>query len=151
MIDYATEFRIFASVSKWNAAAIYDAFYHGLSETLKDLLAARVLPETLDGLVDLAIRIDQRMRERLKERSEEARPLAPKSHSTIRRCSGSSISSDSSGAATQLGHTRLNPEERQRRFRANLCLYCGGAGHVVRTCPVKDRAQRETESNVVTY
>ena len=29
----------------------------------------------------------------------------------------------------QLGHTRLSPEEKERRRRQNLCLYCGQPGH----------------------
>lgn len=37
----------------------------------------------------------------------------------------------------QLGRSRLSPEERERRFRENLCLYCGQSGHRVLFCPLK--------------
>ncbi|KAG5271174.1 hypothetical protein AALO_G00176750 [Alosa alosa] len=34
----------------------------------------------------------------------------------------------------------LTPAERQRRITSNLCLYCGGDGHRVATCPAKGRS-----------
>ena len=34
---------------------------------------------------------------------------------------------------------RLSPEKRARRITQNLCLYCGGQGHVARFCPNKPR------------
>lgn len=39
----------------------------------------------------------------------------------------------------QLGLVRapLTPEEKLRGRQANLCLYCGGTGHFLRTCPVR--------------
>ncbi len=32
---------------------------------------------------------------------------------------------------------RLAPAERQRRLSKGLCLYCGGVGHVISTCPTR--------------
>lgn len=37
----------------------------------------------------------------------------------------------------QIGHAHLTPMERTRRFKENLCLYCGRAGHLLRDCPVQ--------------
>ena len=37
------------------------------------------------------------------------------------------------------GSPRLTEEEKERRRRNNLCLYCGGSGHMVRNCPAKLR------------
>ena len=34
---------------------------------------------------------------------------------------------------------RLSPEERRRRIEQNMCLYCGGQGHIARFCPNKPR------------
>lgn len=36
---------------------------------------------------------------------------------------------------TQLGWTRLSPEERQHRQCQGLCIYCGGAGHYIAKRP----------------
>ncbi|XP_036066925.1 uncharacterized protein LOC118598371 [Oryzias melastigma] len=42
--DYVIRFRTMASYSKWNEEALYDMFYEGLSDVVKDELAARELP-----------------------------------------------------------------------------------------------------------
>ncbi|XP_070406069.1 uncharacterized protein [Nothobranchius furzeri] len=38
-----------------------------------------------------------------------------------------------------IGRAHLPPEERQRRFREGLCLYCGQPGHQVSDCPVNKK------------
>ncbi|KAF7640545.1 hypothetical protein LDENG_00038590 [Lucifuga dentata] len=38
--DYAIEFRTLAAESKWNSFSLLDAFYHGLSDYIKDELVA---------------------------------------------------------------------------------------------------------------
>ena len=37
----------------------------------------------------------------------------------------------------QVGRTRLSVWERSRRMNNNCCLYCGGAGHFIATCPIR--------------
>ncbi|MEQ2301136.1 hypothetical protein AMECASPLE_032875, partial [Ameca splendens] len=39
----------------------------------------------------------------------------------------------------QIGHTRLSPEEWQRRFEAKACLYCSSQEHFKATCPVRPK------------
>ncbi|KAI3366209.1 hypothetical protein L3Q82_010033 [Scortum barcoo] len=68
VIDYAIEFRTLAADSGWNTAAINDAFVNGLSEEVKDQLAPHKLPLHFEDLVDIAVRIDNRLQEREKER-----------------------------------------------------------------------------------
>ena len=49
---------------------------------------------------------------------------------------GSSTSGSSSSAPDKLGKDgKLTPQERQRRFDNNLCLFCGGTGHTAKDCP----------------
>ena len=36
---------------------------------------------------------------------------------------------------------KITYEERQRRMTNKLCLYCGGSGHQVASCPVKKPIQ----------
>ncbi len=38
-----------------------------------------------------------------------------------------------------MGHARISPEERDRRYRQNLCLYCSQAGHVKVSCPTRHK------------
>ncbi len=39
--------------------------------------------------------------------------------------------------AMQVGHALISPEERDRWYHQNLCLYCGQAGHVKISCPTR--------------
>ena len=146
--DYSIEFRTIAAESNWNAPSLFDAFYNGLSDRIKDELAARDPPADLDSLVTLAIRIDGRLRERRRERAQSSVP--PVSfHSPPRRPSPPAEQSAPSALPEpmQLGRAQLSTAERQRRLRENQCLYCGRDGHFVfilsskrRGSPVKQRA-----------
>ena len=47
-----------------------------------------------------------------------------------------SSSGTSSSISDKLGKDgKLTPQERQRRFDNNLCLFCGGSGHSAKDCP----------------
>ncbi|KAL0149844.1 hypothetical protein M9458_054892 [Cirrhinus mrigala] len=59
---YTTEFRTLSVQTTWSDAALRTAYYEGLSIRLKDELAVRELPDTLEGMIQLALRVDQRMR-----------------------------------------------------------------------------------------
>ena len=63
MADYAVYFRTLVAESAWNPEALFNMFLHGLSELIKDGLAAQELPMDLDSLITLTIRIDGRLRE----------------------------------------------------------------------------------------
>lgn len=41
------------SMSNWNAAALIDAFLHGLAAYIKDALVAHDVPAFLDGIIEL--------------------------------------------------------------------------------------------------
>ncbi|KAI2648330.1 Transposon Tf2-9 polyprotein [Labeo rohita] len=53
---YTTEFRTLAVQTTWSNAALRTAYYEGLSTCLKDELAVRELPDTLEGMIQLALR-----------------------------------------------------------------------------------------------
>uniref|UniRef100_A0A674NDZ4 CCHC-type domain-containing protein n=1 Tax=Takifugu rubripes TaxID=31033 RepID=A0A674NDZ4_TAKRU len=112
--EYTLEFRILAAESRWGETALRSAYRRGLSEAIKDLIV-RDRPSSLNELITLSLQMDERLRER---RQERAQP-----HSSPRE-------------PMQLP-TSLTGEERRRRRLFNLCLYCGGQGHFVATCPVK--------------
>jgi len=38
-------------------------------------------------------------------------------------------------------YKKISKEEKDRRFREKLCLYCGGKGHMVKECRIKQNAQ----------
>ena len=146
--DYAIEFRTLAADSGWNSASLFDAFLHGLSASIKDVLIPLDLPSDLDSLIALAIRTDNRLVERERDRSRPA-AIPPGQRGQTTPFLG--VPPQRFGAAAppsaveepmQLGRARLSPEERQRRLREGRCIYCGEPGHFLVSCPVKDRAHR---------
>lgn len=144
VLDYAIEFRTLAAESRWNNHALADVFHHGLADNIKDQLAPLDLPEDLDSLVDLAVRLDNRLMERSKERSSNVvRPPAQgEHHPEVTASRGGAPAHALSVEPMQVGHTRLSPGERQRRFKEGSCFYCGQPGHILAHCPAKDRAHQ---------
>ena len=58
------EFQTLATDSNWEGRALIDAFLHGLSEAVKDELLTRDLPDELDQIITLAIRVDTLLEDR---------------------------------------------------------------------------------------
>lgn len=149
--EYAVEFRIIASNSGWNDDALRCAFRRGLSDEVKDGLAVRDRATSLDNLIELSIRLDNRLQERRREKSH--RPTDYNSH--VPRHQRFSPEQNSQSRATprlvnrssspseeepmQLGRTRISPTERQRRVSMGMCLYCGAPGHVIALCPQRPK------------
>ena len=157
---YSIDFRILAAESGWDEKALQGAFLRGLREELKDELAARDETSSLEELISLAIRLDNRLRERRRERVGRQSSPTPFSRSRFPRRPApsapphpppeppsSSVSSPTASSPLsteepmQLGRLGLTPTERQRRFRLRLCIYCGQAGHVLAHCPALPKEQ----------
>ncbi|XP_075043756.1 uncharacterized protein LOC142103578 [Mixophyes fleayi] len=78
--QYAVQFRTLAAELRWNDEALIATFWQGLNERIKDDLASRDLPSTLDDIISLYIKVDIRHRERACERDRTRRTfprLAP--------------------------------------------------------------------------
>ncbi|RDX41776.1 hypothetical protein OH76DRAFT_1331384, partial [Lentinus brumalis] len=135
---------------EWGNEALRYQFYKGLPSRLKDRIAEIGKPKDLNKLRELAQSIDARYWERKTEQIRETRTSTSGSKSSSTpKSSTSSYPSHSSKLATpktpaktakpyadKLGQDgKLTPEERQRRFAANLCLFCGGSGHTADACP----------------
>ena len=150
--DYTLEFRTLAADSGWDDVALRSAYRRGLSEEIKDLLV-RDRPTSLNDLAYLAYQMDERLRERRLERAQRTisavRMPSVRSGTSPSRPQGPTpapvLSSTGAGLSRtieeeepmQLGRSRLSPEVREQRFRERLCLYCGGNGHLIRSCPVR--------------
>ena len=142
--DYSIDFWTLANRSSWNMGALVDAFLHSLADYLKDELVSHEPPSTLDEAIALAVRIDRRIQTRRRERGQRKQPA-------VRTWGESSAgqsppvkfqSSPNLPEPMEIGRASLTPEERRRRLASNLCLYCGGEGHRVATCPLKAAAHQ---------
>ncbi|KAI2656673.1 Retrotransposon-derived protein PEG10 [Labeo rohita] len=79
--------------------------------------------KTLDVFIDLSIRIDNLVCSR---RPPHQSPMSSQSATAV---------PDSD--PMQIGFTHLTAEERERRIRQHLCLYCGQPGHLRVSCPTR--------------
>src|SRR5438034_3641016 len=87
---YASEFRRLQAYITWNDQALFDRFYEGLRENVKDGLVyenpENPHPTLLEDLISAALRIDGRIYERILERkSASARQGSTSRQSTVSR------------------------------------------------------------------
>ena len=73
--DFAIDFRARARESQWNTAALCKAFVFRLEDYIKDEMVSHKLPAILDGLIELATRIDLHIRFRQRGRRGESSSL----------------------------------------------------------------------------
>ncbi|XP_038822213.1 uncharacterized protein LOC120022396 [Salvelinus namaycush] len=133
--EYSIQFRTLAAECQWNEEAQWDMFLHGLEDRIQKEIYVLDLPRSLNGLVELALRVDARL-SRIGRRACPNRPYNDTEgwHAS----GGNTASSASAHEPMQLGRARLSREERERRRSQGLCLYCGRAGHFIHSCPVSD-------------
>ena len=112
-----------------------EQFRFGLRGEVKDLMISFLDPDDLNALTTLAIRCDNRLFERRQECQLEVAPMTVTMPSPLPRLPPTSANDPMHVDAVQF--SRLTAEEKERRRRNNLCLYCGGSGHMVRNCPLK--------------
>ncbi|XDV13693.1 hypothetical protein PO909_002052 [Leuciscus waleckii] len=136
--DYSIEFRTLAAECNWNEEAQWDRFLHGLADRIQGEIYALDLPKDLNGLIELALRVDARL-QRVEQHSR--RTMVPETFTAPRASGSDTVSPTFDHEPMQVGRARLSREERERRRSQGLCLYCGGTCHFINTCPVKDRAR----------
>ncbi|KAL0170965.1 hypothetical protein M9458_035561, partial [Cirrhinus mrigala] len=119
---------------KWNEEAQWDMFLHGLADRVQKEIYALDLPANLNGLIDLALRVDSRL-SRAERRGLSAR-LPPGEGIPPRASGHDAISPHDEHEPMQVGRARLSREEKERRRSRGLCLYCGAPGHYAFNCPV---------------
>ncbi|KAI2654269.1 Transposon Tf2-6 polyprotein [Labeo rohita] len=126
--DYALTFRTLAAQSGWNDGPLKLHYRKGLNPELQVELACRDKDLFLNQYINLSIRVDNVMRARRSSRPVSAMQLPVAPH-------------EAPAEPMQLGTTKLTLEERERRLRGNLCLYCGQPGHIRATCPTRPPRQ----------
>ncbi|KAI2651010.1 Retrotransposon-derived protein PEG10 [Labeo rohita] len=133
--DYALSFRTLAAQSGWDDEPLKLHYRKGLHPDLQVELACRDENLSLEEYIDLSIRVDSVMRARKPGRLPTPVPAV-------------TPASEAAPEPMQLGATKLSLEERERRLRGNLCLYCGLAGHIRANCPTHPPRQPSSVSDL---
>ena len=146
VVTYAAKFQRIASDTGYNAEAKISVFRFGLNDDVKDVLASSLEePVEFEAFVNYCIKIDNRLYERRLEKKTSGAVLVPHRNNFTRRESPAASSSatvpmDLDALQVTPGKSKkLSNDERTRRIKGNLCLYCGEAGHRIAGCPKKSK------------
>jgi hypothetical protein len=135
--EYAGTFRQISSDLDWGDAALIDQFRRGLRDDVKDLLLTMPIPSSLQEAISFAVRCDNRISERkLEKQIGQNYYHQPSSLSRITD-DPIPMELDLVKQDSQQYGKRLSNKEKARRRALNLCLYCGGPGHIAENCQVK--------------
>jgi hypothetical protein len=168
---YAARYQELLIHVDWSDATQIDKFYEHLKSAIKDVITLTKKedrPTEFKAYVDFVIEIDNRVHDRELERKQEGKQnnsnfSAKSSYSYQPRSSTQSFYNQQTTAPTSTSSTALPPgepmvidatkiskprgpltaEERERRHKQNLCLYCGGANHSAATCPNMSEASKK--------
>lgn len=98
--------------TSWSDATLRLAFYEGISSCMKRELASRELPDALEGMIQLSLRVDLRLtgshapiRDHQTEPTSSTFQMPPPA---------SEAHSQGAGKPIQLGHTSLSSAEKER-------------------------------------
>ena len=143
---YLSEFTAVASHLELTDQTKMHHFKRGLKDEVLNQLALLPQPSDFEGLVKLANQIDARLfAQRRSKSSAQASSLQLKAKQTFKSTSVNipvQVKPVVSGPVPmQLDATQrrgpIMEAEKKRRRDNNLCLYCGGPGHIANDCPVK--------------
>lgn len=133
--SYSSRFKQLAADLTWNDAALISQLRSGLSNAVKDMLVYQdPLPSDLESFINLTIRLDNRIVERENDKRRASAPPRSQNHHYTPLPSSTTSTPMEIDAIRTKPRGPLTNEERARRFAENLCMYCGGSGHVARNC-----------------
>lgn len=138
---YVAEFQQLACDLNWNDTALITMFRWGLRDDIKTLLLNLPKPTTLSEAITQAIDCDNRLFEQRQERrllfgSYRADYTAPARQTSSNSSTSEPMQIDTSRVK------KLTEEEKERRRREHLCLYCGGKDHDLKNCLLKPQGPK---------
>ena len=139
---YASDFRQVSCDLKWGEDALVDMFRRGLHDEVKDLLLTLPYPKTLNEAISFAVRCDNRLTERRMERIRRRSPKILEYPPFQQQQHPVPMEVDMANELLKFSK-KLSAQEKERRRRENLCMYCGGEGHFVDKCPKKSETLKK--------
>lgn len=120
--EYAADFRRLGGQLDMPEPILVNRFFKGLKDDIQTELAKTDYPKTLNGIIGVAIRLDNLQQSRKVQPGQARLTSTPSTTPTTPTAS--------------LGQ-HLTPEEKELRYKNKQCLYCGSADHFVRSCPTR--------------
>ncbi len=149
--SYAVEFATLSAPLALNDEALSLNFYRGLGQDVKDGMAIIGRASTYEALVKQAISIDQRSHQRRLESKSESGSSS--NGSNISWSPSNTHNTNNSPKPTQRFESKprgpLSEEEKARRKRLNLCVYCTDPKHSVADCPLI--ASKEAKVTAISF
>jgi Zinc knuckle len=121
---YHARFIPLMSRSGYNEEALTKFFYKGLKEAIKNLMINIERPETVEGLLEVALNLESRILARIEERKS----LGTRDKTNTKDTSYGRESS-------KVG--KLSEEERKKCMKEGRCFLCKQIGHMANACPKK--------------
>jgi hypothetical protein len=143
---YASEFRQLSCDVDWESdMALVRQFYWGLRDDVKDLLLTMPDVSTLAEAISQAVKCDNRLFERRQNKRLGPQIRVPLSSppSTTLALPSNPINNYDPMQIDSIRYRTLTQDEKDRRRREGLCLYCGEEGHLARDCKKKRRRNSE--------
>ncbi|KAK7704037.1 hypothetical protein SLS57_010691 [Botryosphaeria dothidea] len=147
----------------WSDQAQRDHYYKGLKINIKDAMAFHPYPDTLDGMIELARRLDDRFWERRSERypANTTRPARPR-HTQE---GGDAIELDNANRNENCKNWNNNnkgkntrrfngpnpnwTDEQKRRFKEKLYIHCGKDWKPGHNCPQNPKNKNRKDAATI--
>src|SRR5690349_15665859 len=133
-IAYATEFQRHATKTGWDTEALISHYLKGLKEFIKDDMAHVDEPRTINEVIELSVKTDNRLYERRRDQKggNSGKESSGKSGNSKKWKSHGRYKSEETKQLSATG--KLSDKEKTRRYEGKLCFDCGKPGHQARNC-----------------
>lgn len=159
--DYAIRFRVLTERGDWTESSLREIFKLGLKADVRTALAGLgpQVPQELDVLIETAVSIDEALFSTRRSKNTtvlwQPRPASQVVKPNVTRPLPQSQVSPRSQPQyipmdvdlARLNRGPITAEQRQHRFRNNLCLYCEKPGHHARDCYRASNRTQGTQAN----
>lgn len=121
--QYTALFQQYSSQTDWNDSSLKARYYEGLKSIVQDEIARSDRPDSLQEMIELAIRIDNRNYER---------GLEKRGHYSMGKRQGKKGGSWPQPMELDAAFVKnkISKEETDRRRKLRLCFECGKEGHM---------------------